>query len=207
MDPKTIAAEVAAIGGILASYPLDWIARRAEPYVCTRSSEPVIMVHGMGGSRANLLGLATYLRLASFDNISYFEYSRWQALGDSAAQLGRIVEQCDEGGGVHLVGYSLGGTIARLYAVGASRGRVRSLVSLGSPYSLAQYSPREVAIFGDQDPIVPAPLKVLTSPFAFGRLEILQNVGHLALLYHPEVLRIVGTELRANRAVEAARAA
>jgi hypothetical protein len=31
---------------------------------------------------------------------------------------------------------------------------------------------------------------------------VLKNVGHLALVFHPEVLRIVGTELRANRASE-----
>jgi hypothetical protein len=30
----------------------------------------------------------------------------------------------------------------------------------------------------------------------------LRDVGHLALVFHPEVLRIIGTELRANRASE-----
>jgi pimeloyl-ACP methyl ester carboxylesterase len=206
MNSKAIAAEVAAVGGLLASYPLDWIARRAEPIVGTRTSEAVILIHGLGGSRANLLVLATYLRLAGFDNISYFEYPRSQAIPASAEQLGRIVDECGGQDGVHLIGHSLGGTIARWYALGAPRNRVRSLISLGSPYLYMQWSPREVAIFGDQDPIVPAPFKALATPIAFGRIEILPHTGHLALLYHPEVLRIAGTELRANRASAAARA-
>jgi hypothetical protein len=37
---------------------------------------------------------------------------------------------------------------------------------------------------------------------AFGRIVTLHDVGHLALVFHPEALRIIGTELRANRAAE-----
>jgi len=77
---------------------------------------------------------------------------------------------------------------------------VRSLVTLGSPYSYGQWSPREVAIFGDDDPIVPVPIEGLPNPAAFGRIVTLRDVGHLALIFHPEALRIIGTELRANRA-------
>ena len=207
MNSRTIATEIAALGGILASYPLDWIAQRAERIGFVATSEPVVLVHGLGGSRANLLGLAIYLRMAGFDNIVYFEYPRSQPIVNSAERLGRIIEEYDDGGGIHLVGHSLGGTIARTYVAAAPRSRVRSFISLGSPYLAMQYSPRELAIFGDQDPIVPAPMKLLTSPLAFGRVEILEHTGHLALLYHPEVLRIVGTELRANRAAHNVRAA
>ena len=207
MNSRTIAAELAALGGILASYPLDWLAQRAERLGFMPTSEPVVLAHGLGGSRANLLGLAIYLRMAGFDNIAYFEYPRRQPIVNSAERLARIVEERDDGSGVHLVGHSLGGTIARTYVAGAPRSRVRSFISLGAPYLAIQYSPREFAIFGDQDPIVPAPMKLLTSPLAFGRIEILEHTGHLALLYHPEVLRLVGTELRANRVPPNARAA
>ncbi len=194
--------EIAAAGALLGSYPLDWVVRRGEPYFCEPSSEPVILLHGFGGSRANLLALAAYLRLAGFDNVSYFEYPRWQTLADSAAQLGRVAEEKSGGNGVHLIGHSLGGTVARRYAAGAPKGAVRSLVTLGSPYSYAQWSPRELAIFGDDDPIVPAPVEALTNSAAFGRIVTLHDVGHLALVFHPEALRIVGTELRANRAAQ-----
>src|SRR5580704_5948365 len=88
---RTVVTEIAAAGALIGSYPLDWLVRRGEAYFCAPSSEPVILIHGFGGGRSNLLALAAYLRLAGFDNVSYFEYPRWQTLGDSAAQLGRLV--------------------------------------------------------------------------------------------------------------------
>ncbi|MGA7871238.1 MAG: alpha/beta fold hydrolase [Candidatus Binatus sp.] len=201
MNSRTVITEIAAAGVLLGSYPLDWLVKRSEPYFCAPSSEPVILLHGFGGSRSNLLALGAYLRLAGFDNVSFFEYPRWQTLSDSAAQLGRVAEE-KSGGGVHLIGHSLGGTVARRYAAGAPKRAVRSLITLGSPYSYAQWSPRELGIFGDDDPIVPAPIEALVNSAAFGRIVSLHDVGHLALIFHPEALRIVGTELRANRAPE-----
>jgi pimeloyl-ACP methyl ester carboxylesterase len=199
---RTVVTEIAAAGALIGSYPLDWLVRRGEAYFCAPSSEPVILIHGFGGNRSNLLALAAYLRLAGFDNVSYFEYPRWQTLGDSAAQLGRLAEEKSGGRGVHLIGHSLGGTVARRYAASASKRAVRSLVTLGSPYSYGQWSPRELGIFGDDDPIVPAPIEAMMTRVAFGRIVTLHDVGHLALVFHPEALRIIGTELRANRAAE-----
>ena len=169
---------------------MDWLVKRGEPYFCEPSSEPVILLHGFGGSRSNLLALAAYLRLAGFDNVSYFEYPRRQSLDDSAAQLGRVADEKSDGNGVHLIGHSLGGTVARRYAASAPKGAVRSLITLGSPYSYGQWSPTEVGIFGDDDPIVPAPIEELTNSAAFARIVTLHNVGHLALVFHPEALRI-----------------
>ncbi len=108
---------------------------------------------------------------------------------------------------MHLIGHSLGGTIARRYAADAPTGAVRSLITLGSPYSYGQRSPNEVGIFGDDDPIVPAPIEEMLHRDAFGRIIVLHDVGHLALIFHPEVLRIIGTELRANRAIASLNAA
>ena len=201
MNSRTAMRELAAAGALLASYPLDLIARRGEPLLNSQHSEPVVLAHGLGGSRANLLALATYLRIAGFGNISYFEYPRWQPITDSAAELGGMVRAlADEHGGAHLIGHSLGGTIARHYASGAPRGEVRSLITLGSPYWFSQWSPDEVAVFGDEDPIVPPPPEHVANGNAFGKMVVLRSTGHLALLYHPEVLRIAGTELRARRA-------
>ena len=200
MNSRTVIAEIAAAGALIGSYPLDWLVKRGEPYFSAPASEPVILIHGFGGSRANLLALAAYVRLAGFDNVSYFEYPRGQSIGDSAARLGRIVEEKSGAKGAHLVGHSMGGTVARRYAAGAPKGAVRSLVTLGSPYSYGQSSPAEIGIFGDDDPIVPAPIEASMNPAGFARIVRLHEVGHLALIFHPEALRIIGTELRANRA-------
>ena len=202
MNSRTIVTEIAAAGALIGSYPLDWLVKRGEPYFGEPCSEAVILLHGFGGSRSNLLALATYLRLAGFDNVSYFEYPRAQTIADSAEKLGRYVEERAGDNGAHLIGHSLGGTVARRYTMNAPRRAVRSLITLGSPYSYGQWSPREVGIFGDDDPIVPAPIAELTNPAAFGRIVTLRDVGHLALIFHPEALRIIGTELRSNRATE-----
>jgi pimeloyl-ACP methyl ester carboxylesterase len=207
VNSRTVITEIAAAGALIGSYPLDWLVRRGEPYCCEPSSEPVILLHGFGGSRANLLALGAYIRLAGFDNVSYFEYPRWQTLADSAAQLGRVAEEKSGGDGVHLIGHSLGGTVARRYTAGAPQHAVRTLITLGSPFSYGQWSPRELGIFGDDDPIVPAPIEALLSPDAFARIVTLHDVGHLALIFHPEALRVIGTELRANRAPESKAAA
>lgn len=207
MNSRTVITEIAAAGALIGSYPLDWLLRRGEPYFCTPSSEPVILIHGFGGGRSNLLALAAYIRLAGFDNVSYFEYPRWQTLGDSAAQLGRVAEEKSGGTGVHLIGHSLGGAVGRRYAAAAPKAAVRSLITLGAPYSYGQWSPREVGIFGDDDPIVPAPIEPMVNSAAFRRIVTLHDVGHLALIFHPEALRIIGTELRANRAPESQAAA
>ena len=200
MNSRTVITEIAAAGALIGSYPVDLLVRRGEPYFCEPSSEPVILIHGFGGGRSNLLALAAYIRLAGFDNVSYFEYPRWQTIADSSEQLRHVAEEKSDGIGVHLIGHSLGGTVARRYATGAPKGAVRSLITLGSPYSYGQWSPTEVGIFGDDDPIVPAPIAELTNSAAFGRIVTLHDVGHLALIFHPEALRVIGIELRGNRA-------
>ena len=202
VNSRTVITEIAAAAALIGSYPLDWLVKQGEPYFRAPASEPVILVHGFGGSRANLLTLAAYLRLVGFDNVSYFEYPRWQSVADSAARLGRVVEEKSGAKGAHLIGHSLGGAVARRCAVRAPKGAVRSLVTLGSPYSYGQWSPTETGIFGDDDPIVPAPVEGLINRAAFARIVTLHEVGHLALIFHPEALRIIGAELRANRAPE-----
>ncbi|HUY27366.1 MAG TPA: hypothetical protein VMV27_08090 [Candidatus Binataceae bacterium] len=200
MTPGTVLKEIAALGALLASYPIDRVARNAPELVCAAPGEPVILIHGYGGGRSNLLALAAYLRLAGMDNISYFEYPRRQPMTESARKLGLMVDEAAGPlGGAHLVGHSLGGTIARLYATWARRGAVRSLVTLGSPYLFGHWAARELAIFGDEDPIVAAPTGMIAQSMPFGRRVVLAGAGHLVLPFLPESLRLVATELRANR--------
>ncbi|MGH7812444.1 MAG: esterase/lipase family protein [Candidatus Binataceae bacterium] len=202
MRTRTFLNEMAAAGLLIGSYPADWVVRRGERHLCSATSEPVILAHGFSGSRSNLLAMGAYLRLAGFDNLSFFQYPQWQTVADSARLLGILALKKNRGAGVHLIGHSLGGTISRRFAAGAGPGIVRSLVTLGSPYSYDQSSPDEVAIFAAEDPLVPPPLAELVRPGAFGRIVTLFGVGHLGLLYHPEAYRIAATELRANRAAQ-----
>lgn len=200
MTATMVCREIAAAGLLLASYPLDLVARRSERLLPRIGREPVILVHGLGGSRANFLAFAGYIRMTGFLNIHFFEYPRGQSVADSAEQLGAFVRGVAPERGVHLIGHSLGGAISRRFASSAPAGAVRSIVTIGSPYSFSQVSARELAIFGDEDPIVPPPPAELAGPRMFKRIHVLPNTGHLAILYHPETLRLAANELRINRA-------
>ena len=199
MTSTTVYRELAIAGLLIASYPLDLVARQGERLLPHLAGEPVILAHGLGGSRANFLAFAAYIRLTGFHNIVFFEYSRWQSINDSAHQLEELVDKIAPEGGVHLIGHSLGGTIARRFAANAQAGIVRSLITIGSPYSFSQTSDEEIAIFGDEDPIVPPPPHEMVSEQMFKRMVVLENAGHLAILYHPETLRTAAKELRLNR--------
>src|SRR5690348_2106095 len=138
MTSRTVYREIATAGLLLASYPLDLFARQGERLMPRLGGDPVILAHGLGGSRANFFAFAAYIRMAGFSNIAFFEYSRWQSVAESAKQLGELIAQVAPEGGVHLIGHSLGGTISRRFAAGAPRGTVRSLVTIGSPLVFAE---------------------------------------------------------------------
>jgi pimeloyl-ACP methyl ester carboxylesterase len=201
MTSRTVYRELAIAGLLLASYPIDLLTRQGERLMPRIGlvRDPVILAHGLGGSRANFLAFATYIRMTGFSNVHFFEYSRWQSVADSAQQLEEMVQDVAPTGGVHLIGHSLGGTIGRRFTAMAPKGTVRSLITIGSPYSFSQSSPQEFAIFGDEDPIVPAPPPEMVSEQMFKQMVVLDNTGHLAILYHPETLRVTASELRLNR--------
>ena len=197
MRARTFYRELTAAGLLAASYPLSWIAE-CRGFSNRDEGTPVVLLHGMGGNRANLLVLAMYLRLAGFTNIVFFEYSRVEPTAIAAEHLADLVDELGSPNGVHLVGHSQGGTIARRFSAGAAPGTVRSLVTLGSPYRYEQQSPKEVAIFGEEDTIVPPPRIHRIRPGAVKRAVILPSTGHLGVLYHAETMRLIESELTAN---------
>jgi len=201
MNPITIGRELASAWALMASYPLDCltILQAQMPRRFRRSRDAVILVHGHGGDRTNLLAMSVVLRLMGFDNIGFFTYPARQLVDTSASQLAEMAAQADGGAGIHFIGHSLGGTIARMAAARSDNGRTRSLVTLGAPWSATQHSPEEVAIFGNDDPIVPPPRGQFFPDGMFKRLIVLRNTGHLAVLHHDETIRITLSELTANR--------
>src|ERR1700730_3692095 len=119
MTSRTVYRELATAGLLLASYPFDLLSRQGERFLPRVGfiHDPVILAHGLGGSRANFLAFAAYIRLTGFSNITFFEYprSRAQSLAESAKRLGMLIEEVAPEGGVHLIGHSLGGTISRQF--------------------------------------------------------------------------------------------
>jgi pimeloyl-ACP methyl ester carboxylesterase len=199
MNPITIGREVASAWALAASYPFECLTFLQIPSQFRRSRDAVILVHGHGGDRTNMLVMSLLLRTAGFDNIGFFAYPMRQSANTSAMHLAEMAAQADDGAGVHFVGHSLGGTIARRAAAQSETSRTRSLVTLASPYSIAQHSPHEVAIFGSDDPIVHPPRGERFPDAMCKRLIVLSHTGHLGVLYHYEAIRITLTELTTNR--------
>ena len=197
MNPFTMYRELAAAGTMLASYPLDYLIRLGLPVGIRLSRDAVILSHGLGGDRTNLAALAAWVRLAGFDNVHFFEYPTRQPIDESAAQLAEMIARNDAGSGIHLIGHSLGGTISRIAAANMREGAVRSLVTLAAPYQHSQPNRHEIAIFGDEDPIVRPPESEHRG--VFKRIAVLHNTGHLGVLYHPDTIRIALAELWESR--------
>jgi pimeloyl-ACP methyl ester carboxylesterase len=201
MNPISIGRELASAWAQVASYPLDCltILQARIPRRFRQSRDAVILIHGNGGDRTNLLATSVLLRLSGFDNIGFFSYSARQSVEISASQCAEMAAQADGGAGVHFIGHSLGGTIARLAVARSEHARTRSLVTLASPWWPSQQSPDEVAIFGTDDPIVSPPHGHAFPDGMFKRLIVLQNTGHLAVLHHDQAILITLGELTANR--------
>lgn len=201
MKPISIGREFVSAWALMASYPFDCltILQARIPRSFRQSRDAVILVHGNGGDRTNLLATSILLRWSGFDNIGFFSYSPRQSVETSAAQCAEMAAQADGGAGVHFIGHSLGGTIARLAVTHFERGRTRSLVTLASPWWPSQLSPHEVAIFGSDDPIVAPPRGPALPHGMFKRLIILRHTGHLGVLHHAEAIRVTLGELTANR--------
>ena len=199
MNPITMGRELASGWALMASYPLECLTFLNVPRRFRRSRDAVILIHGNGGDRTNMLAMSVLVRMMGFDNVGYYSYPARQLVEDSASQLAEMAAQADGGAGVHFIGHSLGGTIARMAAARSENGRTRSLVTLGSPWSANQQSPDEVAIFGSDDPIVHPPRGHFFPDGMYKRLIVLRNTGHLSVLHHDETIRITLNELTANR--------
>jgi hypothetical protein len=104
-----------------------------------KGPRPVILLHGYAMNRANFLPLAYRLAKNDLGPIFGFEYWTLGRVAAGARQLGWFVDQVREATGaaeVDLIGHSMGGVVARYYVTFAGGdGRVRNLITLGSPHA------------------------------------------------------------------------
>lgn len=99
---------------------------------------PVLLVHGYGGSVASMQPLADRLTAAGRDvTVVALPDGGLGDLADSAGALADAVQAALDGTGaesVDVVGFSMGGLVARLWAADGGAGLVRRVVTLGSPH-------------------------------------------------------------------------
>jgi pimeloyl-ACP methyl ester carboxylesterase len=149
---------------------------------------PVVFVHGFLGHPVNLLPLRRFLTTRGFRNAVSFAYAPALDYDRLATRLERAIHAvCGETGAeeVDVVGYSLGGLIAR-HMIQTGGGPVRRLVTLASPTVQPFLAEQELAIFAGNDGIIALPDPV-RGPH--GRLLVVPRCGHLGLPYTPRAWR------------------
>ena len=199
-------------------------ARRPRPHpVRRREQRTIVFVHGLAANRAGFLPLQAYLRLHGHGRQLAVNYRSAGSVEKLALELKRTLDAGIGGGRIDLVAHSLGGLVARFYVqlLGGAR-RVDRLVTLGTPHEgthAANFIPSALvrqllpgSPFLEHLNAQPAPAGVRTVSIVAGRDLLIQPVasarcrfgesvafddlGHVELLFRPEVFAEVAARLR-----------
>ncbi len=202
-------------------------ARRPRPRPERRREQrTLVFVHGLGTNRSGFFPLQAYLRLHGHRRQLAFNYRSGGSIERLALQLKRAIDAGVGGGRIDLVTHSLGGLVARFYLqlLGGAR-RVDRLVTLGTPHHgthAANFIPSAfVRQLLPESPFLqqlnaqppPEGLEVLSivagrdlliQPVAsarcgFGESVSFDDLGHVELLFRPEVFAAIAARLGSPR--------
>jgi len=190
---------------------------------------PVLLMHGYAGTDTVWAPLRRGLTEAGFDHLVSLRYNAFASdvpeLADALLGHARAAMKATGADGVHLVGHSLGGLVAR-YAVqrlGLSL-HARTVVTIATPHSgasLARLGPgasarrmrpgsplladlreaghagavRWVAYYSDTDRIVPAASGALTDPQMAATNVLVPGRGHMSIAHDPAVVASIVAKL------------
>lgn len=186
----------------------------------------VVFVHGLAANRSGFLPLQAYLRMCGHRHQHAFNYRSRGSIEQHALALKRELDQHVRGGRIYIVAHSLGGLVARFYLQQlAGDRRVDRLITLGTPH-LGTYAANFVpsgfvrqllpgSPFVQHLNALPPPREVHTTSMVAGRDLLVQPVeaarcpfgdslgypelGHVELLFRPEVFREVARRLKPER--------
>jgi triacylglycerol esterase/lipase EstA (alpha/beta hydrolase family) len=212
-------------------YPLGARKARPEPER-RREQRTLVFVHGLASNRAGFLPLQLYLRLHGHRRHVALNY-RAGSIEAMALALKRGIDAAVGGGRIDVVAHSMGGLAARWYLqlLGGAR-RVDRLVTLGTPHhgthaanfipsalvrQLLPGSPllrhlneqpapeglRALSVVAGRDLLI-QPADSARCPF--GESVRFDHLGHVELLFRPEVFAEVAACLRPGRDASGARA-
>ncbi|HKJ24092.1 MAG TPA: alpha/beta fold hydrolase [Myxococcota bacterium] len=204
-------------------YPLGG-GRAAPAPVRRREQRTLVFVHGLGANPAGFLPLQAWLRLHGHRRTIALGYGGG-SIEAMALKLKRDVDAAVGGGRVDVVAHSMGGLVARAYLqlLGGAR-RVDRLVTLGTPHhgthaanfipsalvrQLLPESPflshlnaqpppegvRATSVVAGRDLLI-QPVESARCPF--GEHVVFDDLGHVELLFRPEVFAEVAARLRAS---------
>jgi pimeloyl-ACP methyl ester carboxylesterase len=188
-----LVTELATVGRAATWLAARRSAQRFDPLV--PHPTPIVFAHGFLGHRSNFRAIERALALRGATNVAYFEYPPrldWPRLARRLRDAIDVLRAATGVRRVDVVGHSLGGLVGRYLVDADPTGPVRRLVTLGAPYFGSPMPRNELALFGADDPIVPAPDPDY-GPHAphlhpGGRAVVVEDCGHWGLLAHEHVL-------------------
>jgi triacylglycerol lipase len=181
---------------------------------------PIVVVHGYTQNRVDFLRIARGCARAGLGPVYGFNYPWFASVHANARRLARFCDAVRRETGkarVDLVAHSLGGLVAMEYLHDAGPDRVRRLVTIASPHAgiawrgpivgsgasqmrrgsafLAARATRAVpvpclSIYSSHDNVVHPPATSMLATRG-ARDHVVAHVGHLAILFDPEVVRAV----------------
>ncbi len=179
------------MGALLSTLPLLALAPRGDGH-------PVLVLPGLGGGDDSTRVLRGYLDQQGFASQPWNlgRNRGLNRLGGPAALLARVDEVATEHAAkVSLVGWSLGGVMARAIARQAPH-KIRQVISLGSPIGGAHPPPRQVpstAIYSESDGVVPAHVAVEAEAPHTDNIRVYSS--HIGLGFNPAVFYAVADRL------------
>jgi len=102
---------------------------------CTKSKETVVLIHGLGRTRASMMPVAFRLQQSGFETALVGYSSMALTLKEATIDVARQVRRktANAQGPIHLVGHSLGGLIALRIKREVPDLNIQRVVQLGSP--------------------------------------------------------------------------
>lgn len=215
---------VSGIGGIfilVASFPLGFIRSLWRPKTISSAQPVVVLVHGLYHNASAWLLLRYRLKKAGFTNVFVANYSSFfTSFEDCVRKLERFIRRCRLSGSgqpLIIIGHSLGGLLARVYAE-RSEGddSPAAVITLGTPHKgsrMAAFGIGALAgslmydgplfqslkaerrkmpyagfsLFSPADSLV-LPSEGLVAPPEWVRYET-PPVSHVSMLYSPKIAR------------------
>lgn len=129
-------------------YPLGLFEKKEAAHKHTQRAKnprPILLVHGIIHNRSAFMSLKKKMEKQGWENVFTMNYSTFHGnVLQMVEELGRKIEMVMKKTGakqIDIVAHSLGGIVARAYmSLGEGRGKVRKLVTLGTPHQGTQLS-------------------------------------------------------------------
>lgn len=154
----------------------------------------VVFLHGLFASAGVLRPLRTRFLAVGRIRTAALSYAPGPEVAALTARLRALVDALPAETPVHVVGHSLGGIVARDYARSPGAHRVRSIVTLASPFGGVRGAARfRFGSARDLDPASPVLRELRSAPIAIPHLSLLAREDGLTA--DVEAHRTPGSEL------------